>query len=330
MTWPILAAAAASAAAGIYAANKSASAQSGAAEDAAQVTWDMYMQGREDLAPWREAGAWALGTPSGPAPEVQDYTDQVTGLQNELQRMYSGATNDEAYEADLAKWEQDHQTWNVNEYGYQYPKPNQGDPKYSTIDYAAIDAKEQELNALIAQGAPEGERTPGTGLLGMIEAGPGEFEESPGYQFTLQEGLNAQQNALSAMGKNRSGQHIKAATQYAEGLASTEYDNFLNRWYKSLTPYQSVAGLGQTSAEQTASLGAGAAANIGNAQIAGGQAQAGGYINSANALTGAITGGANQLLYYNALRNLQPQQLPPAGPGYGYGTGGYGQSAGYR
>jgi hypothetical protein len=156
----------------------------------------------------------------------------------------------------------------------------------------------------------------GSGAVGdlqsKIEAGPGEFTESPGYQFTLKEGLDAQQNALSAMGKNRSGAHIKAATQYAEGMASTEYDNFLRRWYQSLTPYQSLAGLGMTAGVQTGQSGTAAASGAGQSMLYGGQAEGAGYINQANALTGAITGGANQLLYQNSLRNL-PQQTA-----YGY------------
>ena len=203
---------------GYVGAGNAADAVSDASDKSAELAWQMYQQGREDLAPWREAGGAA----------VQD-------------------------------------------------------------------------------------------LAGKIAAGPGEFEASPGYQWTLDQGLNAQQNALSAMGANRSGKHIKAATDYAEGLASTEYDNFLRRWYDKLKPLQSMAGLGQTSANQTAGLGANAAANMGNAYATSGLAQGAGNINQTNALTGAITGGANSLLQYNALRNL-PQM--PATPNY-YGNPAY-------
>ena len=161
-----------------------------------------------------------------------------------------------------------------------------------------------------ATGGDQGETPPGYELVpGTGELQMGEFEESPGYQFTLKEGLNAQQNALSAMGQNRSGKHLKASAQYAEGLASTEYDNFLRRWYDTLKPLQSMAGMGQTSAQATGAAGANAAGNMGNAYMAGGQASGAGSINQANALTGAIQGGANQYLMYNQLRNL-PQYQP--------------------
>jgi hypothetical protein len=88
-------------------------------------------------------------------------------------------------------------------------------------------------------------------------------------------------------------------------MASTEYDNFLARWYQSLTPNQSMAGLGLTGAQTTAQAGANAASGVAGSQRYGGQAQGAGYINQGNALSGAITGGANTILYQNALRNLQ-------------------------
>ena len=167
-----------------------------------------------------------------------------------------------------------------------------------------------------------------TNLTDQIAAGPGEFEESPGYQFTLDQGLKAQRNALSAMGQNRSGKRLKSAAQYAEGLASTEYDNFLNRWYQSQEPLFRLSGMGQTSAGQSANLayntGQGGAQSI----ETGGQAQGSGAINQTNALSGALQTGANALLKFNAGRNLQqPQQTAQypnvptirGGQGGGYG-----------
>jgi len=198
--------------------------------------------------------------------------------------------------------------------------------KYTPPENAAEIQKQIDL--LDQQIAAGGKEIPGTGLIGMIERGPGEFEESPSYQFALSEGLKGQQNALSAMGRNRSGAHLKSATDYAENMASTEYQNFLNRWYQSLTPYQSLAGLGQTSASQTASAAGNYGAQAGANQIYAGQAQAAGQINQANVLTGAIQGGTNQLLYLNALRNV-PQTGTASAPNYNYGYGagysGYGQ-----
>lgn len=44
------------------AANKAADAQRDAANSANRLQWDMYSQNREDQAPWREAGGWAVGS----------------------------------------------------------------------------------------------------------------------------------------------------------------------------------------------------------------------------------------------------------------------------
>lgn len=193
-----------------------------------------------------------------------------------------------------------------------------GSGKYTTFDSAGYQKAMEKWEAKKPKGAY---------TAGLLESAPGyesvpEFTESPGYQFTLKEGLNAQQNALSAMGANRSGKHIKAATQYGQGLASTEYDNFLNRWYRDqaekrnafnnrLNPYLSVSGLGQTATTATGQLGANASGNSARSQMYSGDVRGAQYINQANALTGSMTGAANQLLYLNRYRNL-PQQ--------GYGT----------
>jgi len=270
---------------GYMASDDAADAGKDAAKRAENTELAMYDQTRADLAPWREAGEWALGTQGGQPTDV-------SFNEAEYMAMYPDVANPK--------------NWSEGKTGYEhYLMYGQDEGRYAS--YNARDLAEGKI----------GPDAPANGLKGMIEAGPGEFTESPGYQFTLNEGLNAQQNALSAMGANRSGKHIKAATDYAEGMASTEYDNFLSRWYQSLTPYQSMAGLGLTGAQTTAQAGSQAAGGAAQAQIYGGDARAAGSINSANALTGAMTGGANQLLYLNAMRNYQP-----AGGG-GANWGGY-------
>ena len=328
---------------GIYSAKKSAKAQGDAADQAYDTEWAMYSQTREDMAPWRQAGEWALGAPSTPAiapgspVDLQALQAERNALAQELKgtpTIQTAATAErtltpEEYAQKMA----DPVLWQ----GIYGPGGSPGNTinNPQTTYTPPANAKElrnrlAELDAQIAAGgttagSPASE---GTGLVGMIERGPGEFTESPGYQWTLQQGLNAQQNALSAMGQNRSGKHIKSATQYAEGLASTEYDNFLSRWYQSLTPYQSLAGLGMTGAQTTAQAGANAAGGMANAQIYGGNAQAQGYINQSNALTGAIQGGANQLLYLNAQRNIAPS-LGGGGANWGGYTGNNAYSGNY-
>ena len=292
-------------------AKKAADAQTDAADQATQLQWDMYNQNRDDLAPWRNTGEWALGTTATPAAEnVKDLENQ----RNQLTQILKGTPNQVVvgYTPVVERPGESYRD-RTDDLSLREPQPRY-ETQYMPPENAADIQKQIDL--LDKQIAAGGAEVPGTGLQGMIERGPGEFTESPGYQFTLDEGIKAQGNALSSMGRNRSGSHIKSATQYAEGLASTEYDNFLNRWYQSLTPYQSLAGVGQTSAGQTAALGANAANQMGQNTLYGGQAQAAGNINQANVLTGAIQGGANQLLYLNQMRNYQPNAPSMSGAGY--------------
>lgn len=92
-----------------------------------------------------------------------------------------------------------------------------------------------------------GQRALGT-LEQKIAAGPGEFKEDPGYQFRLAQGNKQLTANAAATGNLASGRTLKALTEYGQDYASNEYDKFINRFYQSLTPYQSLAGLGQTTA----------------------------------------------------------------------------------
>jgi len=117
---------------------------------------------------------------------------------------------------------------------------------------ASIAAQQEMYEQSRADLAPwreAGERSLNT-LEEMVSAGPGEFEASPSYNFVRDEGLDAITQSLANMGLNRSGAHAKAAGDYASDLASQEYDNFLSRYYQSLTPYQSLSGVGMTTGTQ--------------------------------------------------------------------------------
>jgi len=139
-------------------------------------------------------------------------------------------------------------------------------------------------------------------LTGMIEAGPGEFvpEEQPGYQFGYEEFVEKPTLRMaSATGGLGGGGTQKALTRYASDYATQNYQNWLNNWYQSLTPYQSLAGLGQTSAGQTAQNALTTGQAIGSNIVGAGNARATGYVNQANIYGNAISGmGQNVLNYY--------------------------------
>jgi len=115
---------------------------------------------------------------------------------------------------------------------------------------------------------------------------------TPGYQFTLNQGLQATQNAFAAQGLGTSGAAMKGAIGYAEGLASTTYQQqFQNYWSQNQNIYNMLSGISTTGANAGANLGStsqAVGANIGNNLTSAGAAQAAGIVGSANALSGGL------------------------------------------
>ena len=119
----------------------------------------------------------------------------------------------------------------------------------------------------------------------------GPVEATPAFNFQLEQGLRALDRIGAARGKALSGQQIRGALEFGQGLAASEANTQLNR-------LAALTGIGQTAATTTGSLGANAAANIGNALINAGEARASGFVGGSNAITDSI----NSLLLLNALR----------------------------
>lgn len=134
-------------------------------------------------------------------------------------------------------------------------------------------------------------------------------ENTPGYQFRLQQGTNAIDENAAATGNLMSGNTGKALQDYGQGLAQStyqqDYQNALNTY---MTNYQSLMGgtqIGQNSTAQLGQFGQAASQNMSNLDLTGGQqqanqinnaaaARASGYLNSSQAMqnmVGGITGG---------------------------------------
>lgn len=71
--------------------------------------------------------------------------------------------------------------------------------------------------------------------------GLGGFETSPGYQFRLDQGRNALANSASARGMTMSGAQAKALTDYNQGAASQEYQNWVNNYNNWLAQHGSFS-----------------------------------------------------------------------------------------
>lgn len=188
-------------------------------------------------------------------------------------------------------------------------------------------AGEQALNKLIP-------------LTDYQKFGMDQYKEDPGYAFRLAEGQKALERQAAARGGLISGSALKAATRYGQEMGSQEYTNAFNRYQTEraaqLQPLQSLAGVGQTSAQTLGNAGqamtsgmTGALGAYGNAASeaygAGGQARASGYMGVAN----AAAGGLGQYLNYNQQQqqNALFQQMLNRNSNVGYsGQGPFGYS----
>lgn len=140
---------------------------------------------------------------------------------------------------------------------------------------------------------------------------------TPGYQFTLSQGLQSTKNAYAASGlagsvsgrqAQPSGPLGAALTQYGTGLAGTTFNQNYQNWLAGQTlqmqqnqqtynMFGGISGSGQNAGANLGSLGLQAATTGGNLITGGAAASAGGLIGAANANAAGIagaTGGISQ------------------------------------
>lgn len=128
---------------------------------------------------------------------------------------------------------------------------------------------------------------------------PNNFQQDPGYQFRLNEGLKALQRSAAAKGMANSGATMKAINDYAQGAASQEFNNAYNRYNTDQTNlYNRLAGVsnaGQVSANTLANVGQNTANQISSNMIQGGNAQAAGTMGTANAWSTGLNNAAKSI-----------------------------------
>ena len=155
-------------------------------------------------------------------------------------------------------------------------------------------------------------------------------QNDPGYQFRLQQGMDALQNSAAARGNLLTGGTAKSVNNYAQDYASNEYGNVYNRalgqYQQNYNQFQqaqnnmfnreaAISGVGQTAANTLASAGQSAANNTANINLTSGQQQgqqinnaayqtASGYAGAANAFSGLTNGLGN----YSMLQQILNQQ----------------------
>jgi len=132
------------------------------------------------------------------------------------------------------------------------------------------------------------------GYQGLLND-PSKYTKTPGYLFRLQEGLKAI-GIPDGGNKYLSGSQIKAATQYAEDYATSDYERALAR-------YGRLIGVGQGAVQ----AGQQYASTAGNLMLQGGNIAAQGAQNAANARASGYIGmgnAANQGIQNYMLYNM--------------------------
>lgn len=139
------------------------------------------------------------------------------------------------------------------------------------------------------------------------------FQEDPGYQFRMKEGVNALDASAAARGRLRSGAQDRAVTRYGQNLASDEFSRAWNRNAAAKTSnfnqLASLAQVGQVANAANQAAGSNYATNAGNSTINMGNAIAQNAVNQGNATASAYQGYANAantgIQNYLLYRNLK-------------------------
>lgn len=150
----------------------------------------------------------------------------------------------------------------------------------------------------------------GSGALGTLQGlmpsltsqfTAADYQQSPGYQWQLGQGIQAINNSASANGGVNSGNTLKALMGYGQGLANQDYyqaQNAYQNWQNQVyNMYSGLSNTGANAAGQTAGLGAATANQIGNNLTGAANARAAGMVGSANATSNALSSLGNLGMY---------------------------------
>lgn len=156
------------------------------------------------------------------------------------------------------------------------------------------------------------------------------FQQSPSYQWQLQQGQQAIDKGANARGNYYAPQTLQDLSKYSQGLAGTDFNNAFNQYeqgqLQQFNMLNAVSGAGQNAAAGLGGLGQNAVTNAGNFQTSGAAAGAGGIMGAANSLTG---GGLGLAGYQQYLSGLQQQQYNTNTQPYNWSNNPYGSAAAY-
>jgi hypothetical protein len=106
----------------------------------------------------------------------------------------------------------------------------------------------------------------------------------PGYQFGLNQGVQALDRSAASRGLLLSGAQLKDAQTYGQGYAQQQ------AWAPYVSELSSVAGLGENAGAGVGNAAVQTGSGVASSQLAAGQATAAGQVSSANQLTSGLSG----------------------------------------
>ena len=146
-------------------------------------------------------------------------------------------------------------------------------------------------------------------LTGDPTATQNRLEQSPGYQFRLNQGQNSIQNLLASKGGLKSGAAMKALEEYAQGTASQEFGNQVGY-------LQGLAGIGQNASIAMSNAEMQAGSNMANASQQGILGQGMAMANRDAMMGNIIGGGMSQIggsMRGMGMQGMSPQTKSPSG-----------------
>ena len=151
-----------------------------------------------------------------------------------------------------------------------------------------------------------------------------QLEQTPGYQFVLDQSLKSVQNAYAAKGLATSGAALKGAANFASGLASAtfqqQFQNYLGQNQQIYNMLSGISQQGENAAAQTGQIGQGEAATAGQLTAQAGTAQAAGTVGAANALTQGLQSASNYAALYALTNGGMYGKEQTSWPGQAQGT----------
>jgi len=258
-------------------AKSAANTSAAAADKSAAVQQDIFNQNKQTLSPYVQAGLPATGMINNALglgandPASINYSAFVDANPEALAAFNAQQSSGAGQYSPLAGWGRNSLLGQLNAMGSGNAGPA------GALDKAAFGKQwaAQNNSDLSAY------TTPGQTAADKAQGAFDTFRNSTGYNFRVNQGMNALNSGYAGAGTIKSGAAIKAATDYGQGMASQEFGNWLNA-------LGSQQGVGLNAAGAQAGVSSNYANALGNIYQQNGANQANAALAGANAMGSGI------------------------------------------